>query len=140
MPRARAERELLASREDVWAFLAEPRHLADWWPGIAAVEPDRRGLQRGARWQLRRGSRPGLFRGSNAPVMLLVREVDEPRRVAWHMAGERLDVELELEVAGRDRTLARLALSGPFVLAFRRSLPRVALERLHSLVQTAVTL
>ena len=37
MPRVEAARELLAPREDVWAFLAEPHHLADWWPGIAAV-------------------------------------------------------------------------------------------------------
>ncbi len=137
---ARAERELLASRDDVWAFLAEPRHLADWWPGVAAVEPDRRGLAPGARWQLRRGAEPGLFQKANAPSILAVREVEKPRRVSWHITAERLDVELELEALPEDRTLARLRVSGPFVLAFRRSLPRIALDRLHSLVQTAVTL
>ena len=32
-----ATRELLASLEDVWGFLAEPYHLSDWWPGIVSV-------------------------------------------------------------------------------------------------------
>ena len=43
MPRVAASRELLAPREDIWSFLAEPHHLADWWPGVRGVEPDRRG-------------------------------------------------------------------------------------------------
>jgi uncharacterized protein YndB with AHSA1/START domain len=137
---AAAERELLAPREDVWAFLAEPRHLADWWPGIAAVEPDARGLRRGARWRLRRGGQPGLLRKAHSASTLLVRDVDPPRRLAWHLVAERLDVELELDVEETGRTRARLSVSGPFVLGWRRSLPKVALERLHSLVQTAVTL
>jgi uncharacterized protein YndB with AHSA1/START domain len=139
-PGASAERELIAPRSDVWAFVAEPRHLADWWPGIAAVEPDRRGLAPGARWQVRRGRRPGLFRGAGSESTLVVREVDEPQRAAWYIVDERLDVELSLEATAADRTLARLTVSGPLMLAFRRSLPRVALERLHTLVQTAATL
>jgi uncharacterized protein YndB with AHSA1/START domain len=138
VPAARAERELLAPREDVWRFLAEPRHLSDWWPGVAAVEPDRRGFARGARWVVRRAA-PGLFRDAKKPLTLLIREVDEPRRFAFHLAGERLDALVELEPRGQ-RTLARLTVDGPLVLAFRRSLPRAALERLHALVQTGVTL
>ena len=47
-----ATRELLASRAEAWAFLAEPYHLSDWWPGIVSVEPDRRGFAVGARWQV----------------------------------------------------------------------------------------
>jgi uncharacterized protein YndB with AHSA1/START domain len=138
VPTAQAERELLAPREDVWRFLAEPRHLPDWWPGIAAVEPDRRGFAKGGRWVLRRAA-PGVFRTADKPLTLLVREVDEPRRFAFRLAGERMDALLELEPRG-ERTLARLTVDGPFILAFRRSLPRTALERLHALVQTAVTL
>jgi hypothetical protein len=42
--RVEASRELLASRSDVWALLAEPYHLSDWWPGIHVARPDRRGL------------------------------------------------------------------------------------------------
>ena len=41
---------LLAARSDVWSFLAEPHHLADWWPRIRGVQPDRRGFAPGARW------------------------------------------------------------------------------------------
>src|SRR5439155_21205797 len=61
MPRVSAARELLASREDVWEFIADPGHFADWWPGVAAVEPDRRGLAEGARWTIRSTERPTLF-------------------------------------------------------------------------------
>jgi hypothetical protein len=68
-----------------------------------------------------------------------VREVDEPARFAFHLAGERLDVVLELE-SRPERTLARLIVDGPLLLAFRRSLPRIALERLYGLIQTGVTL
>ena len=62
MPTREATAELLASREDVWAFLAEPYHLADWWPGIGGVQPDRRGLAPGARWEVYGGSSPTLLR------------------------------------------------------------------------------
>ena len=61
MARASASRELLASREDVWAFLAEPRHFSDWWPGVAAVTPGRRGLVPGARWEIHGVDRPTLL-------------------------------------------------------------------------------
>ena len=140
MPRAEASRELLAARADVWAFLAEPYHLADWWPGIAAVEPDRRGLAPGARWQLRGSGRPTLFRRAHATSMLLVREVEEPAFAAWHLTAERLDVELRLSETASDRTRADLAVTAPWLLGFPRSLPRRALGRLHALCQTAADL
>jgi uncharacterized protein YndB with AHSA1/START domain len=140
VPRAVAERELLASREDVWEFLAQPQHLADWWPGLAAVEPDRRGLAKGARWKVRRGAQPGLLRSANTEETLLILDADRPRFVRARFVGRRLDLELELSAAAIDRTLVRLAVSGPFVLAFRRNLPRVALERLYDLVQTGASL
>ena len=121
-------------------FLAQPQHLADWWPGLAAVEPDRRGLAKGARWKVRRGSQPGLLRSANTEDTLLLVEVDRPRLLRGRFIGRRLDFELELSVAAIDRALARLTVSGPFVLAFRRNLPRVALERLYDLVQTGASL
>ena len=138
--RVKAERLLLAPREDVWAFLAEPHHLADWWPGVAAVEPDRRGLAPGGRWEVRRGATPGLFSRANSTETLLVREVDEPRSLSWHLTSQRLDVKIELVVAELDRTLVRLEIAGPFVLGFNRNLPRTALARLHGLIQTAASL
>lgn len=140
MPRAEAEQELLAARADVWDFIAEPRHLADWWPGISAVEPDRRGLAPGARWRVRGSARPGLLRRSRAPGLLLVQRVDEPRLVAWQLTAERLDAELRLEETAVDRTLATLAVSGPWLVGVRGSLPRTALRRLHALCQTAAQL
>ena len=140
MPQVSAARELLAPREDVWAFLAEPRHLADWWPGIAAVEPDRRGLAAGARWQIRGTDRPSLFRRPNPTGMLLVLAAARPERITFHLTGERVDVELELHASAPDRTIATLTINGPWLIGLGRSFPHRALNRLHALVQTAAEL
>jgi uncharacterized protein YndB with AHSA1/START domain len=139
VPSATAERELLAPVEDVWRFLAEPRHLADWWPGIGAVEPDRRGLAPGARWTVRGSGQAKLLRRAYAEDTILIREVEAPARVAWHHVRQRLDVELALEPAGR-ATLARLSVRSPWLVGFARSLPRDALARLHGLLDLASTL
>ena len=140
MPRYEAQRELLASRADVWAFLAEPYHLPDWWPGISGLQPDRRGFAPGARWQVLGDSRPTLFRKPNMAGTLIVLAVDQYERFAFHLTGERLDVELRLSEPQRERTLARLAVSGPALIGLRRSLPAKALGRLYALVQTAADL
>lgn len=137
MPRVEATRELLAPRGDVWAFLAEPRHLADWWPGIAAVEPDRRGLAAGARWQVRGANRPTLLRRPNPAGTLLVLAAARPEHVAFHLTGERMDADLRLEAAAADRTLATLTVTGPWMIGLGRSFPHRALARLHALCQTA---
>src|SRR5437762_13469717 len=104
MPRVSASRELLASRNDVWAFIAEPRHFADWWPGIAAVQPDRRGLAEGARWQIITSDRPTLLRRATSSGMLLVRAVRAPELFAWTLTGDHLDAELRLNASRDDRT------------------------------------
>src|SRR5437868_7533710 len=96
MPRVEAERDLLAAREDVWAFVSEPYHLSDWWPGISGVEPDRRGFATGARWRVQAGVRPGLFRGTSKPGMLVVEAVEPGTRFAFFLAGERVRAELQL--------------------------------------------
>lgn len=140
MPSYTVSRELLAPVEDVWLFLAEPRHLADWWPGVAAVTPDRRGLAPGARWKLHAGVRPSLFRRPAVESTLMVLEVEPPTRVAWYMTSERIDVELILADAGSQHTRAQLTVSGPFLVGLRRSLPRNALSRLYALCQTAAEL
>lgn len=136
MPRVTAERELLAPVEDVWRFIAEPRHLADWWPGIGAVEPDRRGLAPGARWTVRGSGQASLLRRAHAEDTLVIREIDSPSRVAWHHVRQRLDVELALEPTGRT-TVARLGVRSPWLVGFARSLPGEALARLHALLDTA---
>ena len=75
MPRYAADRVLLAPIDDVWTFLAEPYNLADWWPGVSGVEPDRRGLAPGARWKVLGPDRAGYFRKPMAAGTLLVLDV-----------------------------------------------------------------
>jgi uncharacterized protein YndB with AHSA1/START domain len=137
MPRAAATRELLASREDVWEFLAEPRHFADWWPRVAAVEPDRRGLAPGARWVVHASPGPTLFRKSGFSGTLLVREARPLELFAWTLTGDNLEAELHLRATAVDRTRATLEVRAPWLASLPRSLPRRALSRLHDLCQTA---
>jgi uncharacterized protein YndB with AHSA1/START domain len=137
MPTARAERELLASPNDVWRYLAEPHHLADWWPRLGTVEPDRRGVAAGARWRVR-SSEPTLFRRAEAEDTLLVTVADPAARLAFELVRAKVKADLSLERAGPDRTAARLEVSGPLLLGFSRSLPRDALDRLYDLCQTGL--
>ena len=140
MPRVSVSRDLLAPREDVWAFIAEPHHFADWWPGVSAVRPGRRGLAEGARWEVLTADRPTLFRRSTSSGMLLVRAVCPPHLFAWTLTGDHLDAELRLEEKGPSRTTAVLQLEAPWLFGLSRSLPRRALTRLHALCQTAAGL
>ncbi len=140
MPRASATRELLASRDDVWSFIAEPHHFSDWWPGIAGVRPDRRGLAEGARWEVHGFDQPTLLRRSTSSGMLLVRTVKRPERFAWTMTGDHIDADLHLEQPGPERTLATLVVEAPWLYGLSRTLPRRALGRLHALYQTAAEL
>src|SRR5215471_16685575 len=102
MASTRASRELLAPPEDVWAFLAEPRQLADWWPGVGAVEPDRRGLAVGARWRVRRREST-LFRNAEAEDTLVVTVADRAARFGFELVQARLRAELALVPAGAGR-------------------------------------
>jgi uncharacterized protein YndB with AHSA1/START domain len=136
--RAEAERELLAPRADVWAFLAEPFHLADWWPGISGVVPDRRGFAPGARWQVRGTRWSNPFTGRR-PVeqLLVIREIDPYERWRFHLLAEKLDAEVRLHAQGPTRTRVTVAVEGAWLLGGRGSIPRKAVARLHALVQTA---
>jgi uncharacterized protein YndB with AHSA1/START domain len=140
MPTYEATRELLAPRADVWAFLSEPYHLPDWWPGVSGLQPDRRGFAPGARWHVTGPNKPSLLRRPNMTGTLLVLAVEPYERFAFHLTGDRIDVELRLSEPHPDRTLATLTVSGPFLIGLRRSLPHQALTRLHALVQTAADL
>jgi hypothetical protein len=140
MPRASASRELLARRGEVWAFIAEPHHFSDWWPGIGGVQPDRRGFAEGARWRVSGTGRPALLRRSTSSGLLLVRGVQTPERFSWTLTGDRIDVELRLDEHGPDRTIATLDVEAPWLYGFSRALPRTALTRLHALCQTAAEL
>jgi hypothetical protein len=138
--RVQAARELLAPRADVWKVLSEPYHLPDWWPGIGGVEPDRRGFAAGARWHIVGENRPSFLRKPNMSGTLVVVAVELYERFAFHLTGERLDVELRLAVPEPDRTLATLSVEGPALIGLKRSLPQKALIRLHGLCQTAADL
>jgi uncharacterized protein YndB with AHSA1/START domain len=135
LPRFAADRTLLAPVEDVWAFIAEPYHLADWWPGIAGVQPDRRGFAPGARWRVQGPDRPSLLKRPDAAGTLLVLDIVPGRRFEFQLTGQRLLASLELEDAAERHTRAILTIDAPW-LAVRRSFPRHALGRLYDLVQT----
>jgi hypothetical protein len=140
MPRASASRELLAAREDVWSFVAEPHHFPDWWPGVGGVHPDRRGFAEGARWSISGTDRPTLLRRATSSGMLLVTGIEAPERFAWRLTGDHIDAELRLDERGPDRTMATLEIEAPWLYGFSRALPRRALTRLHALCQTAAEL
>jgi uncharacterized protein YndB with AHSA1/START domain len=127
-----ASLELLAPRQDVWAFLSEPYHLSDWFPGITGIEPDRRGFAPGARWKaiatkwnVLAGTRP-------VETMVLIREIDPYERWTWHLLQPPTDVEVRLQAVAEDRTLVTVTVS--------RGKAAVAVRRLYDLVQTAATL
>jgi carbon monoxide dehydrogenase subunit G len=137
MRRATASHEVLASPEDVWNFVADPGHFGDWWPGIAAVEPDRRGLAPGARWIVRADVRPTLLKSSGYSGVMVIREVHPCDRLNWTLTGDRWDVELRLEGVGPDRTMVTLEVTAGWLVPLPRSLARRALTRLYNLCQTA---
>src|SRR5918911_2110715 len=114
MPRLAASRELPASREDVWRLIADPRRFADWWPGVAEVRPDRRGLAEGSRWQIEAPDRPVLLRRGTSSGILFVRAVRAPELFAWTLTGDHVDAELRLEVVDDERTLAVLEVEAPW--------------------------
>jgi hypothetical protein len=124
-----ASLELLASRSDVWAFLAEPYHLPDWWPGITGVEPDRRGFAPGARWKVHATKWNPLAGTRSVETMLLVREIEQFERWTWHLLQPATDVEIRVQAVAPDRTRVAVAAS--------RGKPAIAVKRLYDLVQFA---
>jgi uncharacterized protein YndB with AHSA1/START domain len=132
-----AKRELLAPPADVWAFLSEPHNLPDWWPGIAAVHPDRRRTAPGARWKLTRTGQPSLLRKAGSGEGLVVTEAREQARFAFLLPEDRLQVEVKLQPRGHDRTTAEVIVTGPILWGTRRLLARLALGRIYDLCQTS---
>jgi hypothetical protein len=153
-----ARRELLASLADAWGFLAEPYHLSDWWPGAVSVQPDRRGFETGARWQvvvisdpLRIGPlrfpRVGRPTGPSAARTLVITAI-EPKRL-WSFELHRRVKEGSKGVTPRRVTVALRPLAedrteaGIVVVTGAREEPdlaRMAVDRLYDLVQMAATL
>jgi uncharacterized protein YndB with AHSA1/START domain len=139
--RVKAERDLLAPPGDVWALLAEPRHLSDWWPGYRVIRPDRRGLAAGARWEVVR-SQAGLLRRPGEEGLVTITEVEENRRLAWHDVQQRFAAAVDLE-GDTGQTRARVTVEAPWwriLVEGLRLVPQEALSRLHALCQTAAGL
>jgi uncharacterized protein YndB with AHSA1/START domain len=120
-----------APRAEVWAILAEPLHLADWWPGIALVEPDRRGFAPGARWRARAARRNPFFSRHAVDTTILVRDVENYERWSWHLVSEKLTVEVRLRASGDHETEVTVTTSRGAA-----SVPQDAVGRLRELVRT----
>jgi uncharacterized protein YndB with AHSA1/START domain len=135
--RLTAERVLLAPVGDVWAFVAEPYHLSDWWPGITGVDPDRRGMAAGARWKV---LGPSYLRKPEAAGILLVHAVVPRELFSFELASDGIGVVVFLEAADAGRTRVTISVEGRFVIGRRRRLAVHAVNRLYELVQTAASL
>jgi hypothetical protein len=138
-----AQRELLSSRQDVWALVREPYSLPDWWPAYTGVRPDRRGLAPNARWTVQRERTPGFLRRPGGEGVIVIKEVVEGLEFSWHDVAQGLDAGLKLANAGEDRTRATAWVDGPWwrlLVEGGRDLPQRSLERLHDLCQTAASL
>jgi hypothetical protein len=126
----------------VWALVAEPFHLPDWWPSYTGVEPDRRGLAEGARWTVLRGRRPGLLRKPGGKGLILLEHVVAATELSWLDLAQNVRAGVRLDDEGRD-TLATAFVNGPFWRLYAegaRGLPRLAVSRLYDLCQTAAGL
>ena len=136
MPRYEARRVLPATVDDVWEVLAEPERLADWWPGVEAVDPGRRGLVPGGLWRVAGGkTKPTFRRQPQLAGDLLVIVVVPRSRVVFQMLTDRVDVELELESTEDDQAAATLVVEVPWLTGMRRTYPSEALAGLAALVR-----
>jgi uncharacterized protein YndB with AHSA1/START domain len=136
LPRYAADRVIVAPIDDVWSFLAEPYNLADWWPGVSGVEPDRRGLAPGARWKVIGPNQPSYFRRPQATGTLVVLDVSPLERIAFQLTGERIDADVRLRAIDERSTEVSLVVDGPWLVGLKRAFPRRALARLHSILRT----
>ncbi len=138
MPRYAARRVLPGTVEDVWAVLATPERFAEWWPGVEAVDPGRRGLVPGGLWRVDGGSAKASFR--RRPEMggnLLVIEVVPRSRVVFQFVAEGIWVELELEPDEDDRAAAALVVEARRFTGVGRAFPSDVLARLAAVVRPA---
>jgi uncharacterized protein YndB with AHSA1/START domain len=136
LPRYEARRVLPATVDEVWEVLAQPERLADWWPGIEAVDPGRRGLVPGGFWRVDGESTKRTFR--RQPQLagnLLVTDVVPRSRVAFQLLTDCIDVELELEPTKDDQAAATLVVEVPWLRGIRKTYPSEALAGLAALVR-----
>ena len=138
-----ASRELLAPRTDVWALVAEPYNLPDWWRAYTGVVPDRRGLAPGARWKVVRRRKPGLLARAGSEGLIVVTRVVEGTELGFRDVGEGIEAVLELASKGPELTRATISVSAPWWRLYVegvRNLPQESLAHLYDLCQTAAAL
>jgi hypothetical protein len=143
MSRVEATGELQSDRREVWALVAEPYHLPDWWPAYTGVEPDRRGLAENARWKVIRSRSPGFLRNPEGEGMIVITRVLEGWELRWLDVKQGIEAGVVLDNAGTDRTRATTFVSGSWIRLTSegaRGLPESALARLRDLCQTAASL
>ena len=109
------------------------------------MQPDRRGVAPGARWQIgeplsegRPIFGPGMFRRPGAAGTLLILDVVRGRRLAFQLVNENITAEIELSQVDSDHTSVSLTVDASWG-SVRRSFAKDALRRLYDLVQTADT-
>jgi hypothetical protein len=135
--------ELQSDRRDVWALVAEPYHLPDWWPAYTGVKPDRRGLAENARWQVIRNVSPGFLRKPEGEGLIVITRVLEGWELRWHDVKQELEAGVKLDNAGTGKTRATTFVEGSWlrlVSEGARGLPKSSLTRLRDLCQTAASL
>ena len=126
MSRVEATGELESERRDVWALVAEPYHLPDWWPAYTGVEPDRRGLAENARWQVDPQHLPGPppQAGGRRGVIVMTRVLGGRGSCSWHDPKQGIDAGVLLDNAGTGRTRATTFVAGPWLPPCPRGSPR----------------
>ena len=119
-------------------MLADPARFAEWWPGVEAVDPGRRGLVPGGMWRIDPGAPKMSFR--RRPEMagdLLLVEVVPRAKVVFQLTAERMWVELELEPDEDDQAAASLVVEAQRFGGVGRTFPSEVLARLAALVRPA---
>jgi hypothetical protein len=105
---ATATRELLAPRDDVWAFVSTPGRLADWWPGVFAAQ------DQGDHWTIEGEERAGLTQvaspGDDERQESVCVGLNPPGSLELHFARSGYDARLVLEATGEKRTTATLTI------------------------------
>jgi uncharacterized protein YndB with AHSA1/START domain len=127
---ATATRELLAPRDDVWAFVSTPGRLADWWPGVFAAQGN------GDDWTIEGDERAGLTRvaspGDDERQETVHVVLNPPGSLELRFERSGYHVRLALEATGAQRTTTTLTIQ-------RKDAEETVAERLEEVVGLAVT-
>jgi len=106
---ATAQKELLAPRDDVWAFVSQAGRLSDWWPGIFGAQ------ETGDTWTIEGEERSGLSnvadRGGDERQEPVHVEKSAPGQLRLRFERSGYDVGLSLQASAPNRTTATLSVT-----------------------------